>query len=110
MRSALLALAVLSVFSLPARAQADAPTRGQLLYETHCIACHTTQVHWRDAKTAADWASLRAEVRRWQATAQLGWSDDDITEVARHLNQRYYHFTQPAGVVSLAPHTPAAQR
>lgn len=110
MRSALLAVATLLVFGMSAPAQADEPARGQLLYETHCIACHTAQMHWRDQKTATDWASLRAEVRRWQAAATLGWSDDDITEVARHLNQRYYHFAQPAGVVSLAPNAPAVQR
>jgi hypothetical protein len=49
-------------------------------------------------------------VRRWQAAAQLRWSDEDITEVARHLNQRYYRFTQPAGVLSLAPDLPAQPR
>lgn len=110
MRSALLALATSLVFSAPASAQAPARARGELLYETHCIACHTAQVHWRDKKTATDWASLRAEVRRWQAAAQLRWGDEDITEVARYLNQRYYRFAQPAGVLSLAPNPPAAQR
>jgi cytochrome c len=31
------------------------PSRGQLLYETHCIACHSTQVHWRDQHVVRDW-------------------------------------------------------
>jgi mono/diheme cytochrome c family protein len=51
------------------------PTRGQLLYSTHCIECHTTQMHWRTHKQARDWDSLKAQVRRWQATANLGWTE-----------------------------------
>jgi cytochrome c5 len=75
-------------------AQADtAPgTRGALLYETHCISCHSTQMHWRDNKAAADWSGLVRQVRRWQGNASLNWSDDDILEVARHLNERFYRF------------------
>lgn len=67
-----------------------APDRGELLYETHCIACHDREVHWRDARRVSDWRSLRAEVRRWQAMASLGWTDDEIDEVARFLQSRHY--------------------
>lgn len=67
-------------------------TRGELLYSTHCIACHSTQVHWRDKKLATDEASLQAEVGRWQNVLGLGWGGDDIEEVARYLNARYYHY------------------
>lgn len=70
-------------------------TRGQLLYSTHCIACHSTQVHWRDKKLATDRASLQTEVRRWQKVIGLGWGEDDIEEVARYLNARYYHYPMP---------------
>ena len=70
------------------------PSRGELLYSTHCIACHTTQVHWRDKKQATDWDSLEKQVRRWQAAGMLQWNEDDINEVTRHLNDSYYHFTQ----------------
>ena len=73
-------------------APAPEPTRGELLYTTHCVACHSTQVHWRGNKAVSDWITLRAEVRRWQAVALLGWSEADIAEVARYLNARYYRF------------------
>ena len=84
-------LPALAALALAASAQAE--SRGELLYATHCIACHTAQVHWRDQKLATDWNSLKAQVRRWQAAAQLGWSDDDIVEVTSYLNQRFYRFT-----------------
>jgi len=88
-----LALVAATAASATAVAQTTpAPARGELLYTTHCIACHTTQVHWRAGKVVTDWASLLAQVRRWQDTAALQWSDADITEVARHLNATIYRF------------------
>jgi mono/diheme cytochrome c family protein len=85
-----------------AHAQAVAPpSRGQL-YSTHCIECHSTQMHWRTNKQARDWDSLKAQVRRWQATADLGWTEADITEVARHLNETIYQFPQTEERAGLA--------
>ena len=76
-----------------AHAQAVAtPTRGELLYSTHCIECHSTQMHWRAQRQARDWDSLKAQVRRWQAAANLRWTEADIAEVARHLNETIYQF------------------
>jgi mono/diheme cytochrome c family protein len=106
MRSALLArlpallLAVLtavawSVQAQPAPGPKAAPTRGQLLYDTHCIECHNAQIHWRALGQARDWNSLLYEVNRWQAAALLGWSADDIAEVAQHLNDTIYKFAIP---------------
>jgi hypothetical protein len=88
--SVLLTAAMVAV--LPAMAQ----SRGELLYQTHCIACHSTQVHWREQRLAADWESLRAQVQRWQAVASLDWREDDVNAVARYLNDRYYGFDVPA--------------
>jgi mono/diheme cytochrome c family protein len=96
--SLLMALTCASALAQPA----PASTRGQLLYATHCIECHSTQMHWRDARQALDWASLKAQVRRWQGNAALGWSDADIAEVARHLNDTIYHYPQTSDRLSLA--------
>jgi hypothetical protein len=67
-------------------------TRGELLYTTHCLACHSGTVHWRDKKLVTDPASLQAQVRRWQRLSGLGWGDQDVVEVARYLNALYYHY------------------
>lgn len=86
-----------------AQAQTAAPpTRGQLLYTTHCIECHNTQMHWRDQRQAVDWPSLKAQVRQWQARAFLNWSEADIVEVARHLNSTIYRFAQTGDQVGQA--------
>ncbi|HET9822932.1 MAG TPA: cytochrome C [Burkholderiaceae bacterium] len=90
-------LILLSLGALPwvAAAQPEANSRGALLYATHCGACHDRQVHWRRQRLVTDWPSLVAQVQRWQATAQLGWSDDDVQEVARHLDATVYRLAQP---------------
>jgi mono/diheme cytochrome c family protein len=97
-----LALLVAGTASCAALAQQPAPSRGELLYENHCGACHTTQMHWRQQRAATDWASLRVLVRRWQGTAQLNWSDDEIDDVARFLNTRFYRYEEPPRRLSRA--------
>lgn len=84
----------------PVAANAAVPSRGQLLYGNHCIACHSTQMHWRDKKLATDWPSLKEQVRRWQGTAQLNWSETDIDDVARFLNDSFYRFPGTAKVAA----------
>jgi len=93
-------LAVVAGFAVNALAQApasDEGSRGALLYATHCNGCHTTQVHWRDRKLVTDAASLEAQVRRWQAMGGLGWSDEDVADVARYLAAAHYGFPAVAG-------------
>jgi mono/diheme cytochrome c family protein len=82
--------------SLVATTSAMAQSRGELLYMTHCISCHTTEMHWRDKRAASNWPALKAQVRRWQDAASLGWSDGDILDVSRYLNETIYHFDQTA--------------
>lgn len=92
-------LAVLLIFSVGFAAADERPVRdvgrGELLYSTHCVACHEAQVHWREKKLVTDWKSLRAEVSRWQGNAGLGWSDDDVAAVARYLSALHYGYPAP---------------
>jgi mono/diheme cytochrome c family protein len=90
---------VLTVF-LGDPPSARAQTRGELLYTTHCISCHTTEMHWRDNRSANNWPALKAQVRRWQDVASLAWGDGDILAVSRYLNETIYHFEQTADPVS----------
>ena len=70
-------------------------SRGELLYSTHCIGCHGSEVHWRDKSLVTDPASLQAQVNRWQAVSGLKWSNEDVAEVARYLNTLHYHYPAP---------------
>jgi hypothetical protein len=87
----LLAACAAAAFAAPAAAQ----SRGELLYTTHCVACHGTQIHWRDKRLVTDWGSLLVQVRRWQSNAALGWSEEDVLQVARHLNDTIYRLPRP---------------
>ncbi|MEO7885332.1 MAG: cytochrome C [Polaromonas sp.] len=74
-------------------------TRGELLYTTHCIACHSSEMHWRDNRRANDWESLKVQVRRWQGNTGLQWDEADIAEVAGYLNDTIYQYPRTAGPV-----------
>lgn len=91
-----------------AQVQAQTPSRGELLYATHCIACHTTEIHWRDKSLVSDWSTLKEQVKRWQGVANLGWSEADMLEVARYLNQLHYQFA-PATIPIAAAGRPRVQ-
>ena len=78
-------------------------TRGELLYSTHCIECHTTEMHWRAQRQARDWDTLKAQVRRWQAVVSLRWSEADINDVARYLNDTIYQFPRQMSGVGREP-------
>ena len=82
-------------FSMNALVLAEAlpnEARGGLLYSTHCSACHTATIHWREQRLATDWKSLKAQVNRWQGYTKLRWSEEDIVDVTSYLNMNYYNF------------------
>lgn len=108
--------AVFAVFALShgalTQAQAQTPgqaqSRGEMLYSTHCIACHTTEIHWRDKSLVTNWDTLKKQIQRWQGVAGLGWSEADMLEVARYLNQIHYRF-EPATIPIASAGPPRVQ-
>lgn len=67
-------------------------SRGQLLYENHCTACHESVAAIRVNRRVKSLAELRSEVVRWADYARLNWRQEDIDEVVRHLDSRHYRF------------------
>jgi mono/diheme cytochrome c family protein len=91
--------AAIALAGLAAHAQTTpVPSRGELLYTTHCIACHTSEMHWRSNRRAHDWDSLKAQVRLWQGNSGLRWDEADISEVAGYLNDTIYQYPRTAPV------------
>ena len=72
-------------------AEKDKP-RGQLLYETHCGACHDTSVHGRNPRKADSIGKIKYWVTRWSKELKLNWSTSDIDEVTGFVNSKYYHY------------------
>jgi mono/diheme cytochrome c family protein len=69
--------------------------RGRLLYDTYCVACHTTQAHWRDKHIVQSWADLLYQVTRMQNNAGQQWSLREIIDVAAYLNEVFYKMPCP---------------
>jgi mono/diheme cytochrome c family protein len=46
------------VASASGQSSSTGEPRGELLYSTYCIGCHTAQIHWRDKTLATDWTIL----------------------------------------------------
>ena len=96
--SKLILVALMAAIGSASPAQTSAPpSGGALLYQTYCVACHTTQIHWRERWLAQDWSTLRHQVIRWQANNGLQWGDEEVDEVTRYLNATIYHFPEPPG-------------
>ena len=88
-----LALTSLAACMMPRAAEPDLE-RGRLLYENHCMTCHTSKVHRRYPPSAIDREALRTIVRIWAEEQKLGWSAEDIDDVARYVDRTHYRFPQ----------------
>lgn len=99
MRTAVIATLLLAGCTAGAPREATGPAadaaRGQLLYETACAACHTTQAHWRDKRVVRSWGDLIFQVTRWQQVAGQNWEADQVADVAAYLNRRFYGLPCP---------------
>jgi cytochrome c5 len=69
-----------------------AGSRGQLLYENHCLGCHESIVHIRGSQTMRSLPDLRAKVAQWAVFLRLTWGRDEIEDVTRFLDNNYYFF------------------
>ncbi|MGE3450745.1 MAG: cytochrome C [Burkholderiales bacterium] len=87
-------LALCALLAGTGAAAADA-RRGRILYEAHCGSCHAESVHGRESRAAANYEAVRGWVRRWAANLSLRWTDEEVADVASHLNERYYRFACP---------------
>jgi hypothetical protein len=70
----------------------EARPRGQLLYENHCMVCHESIVHIRSKQSARSLEDLHARVLHWARYMKLPWSEEEVGDVTRFLESRYYQF------------------
>ena len=84
-------IAALAIVCQPAALGADAE-RGRALYENHCVVCHTSKVHRREPRVAANNAQLYKIVDNWQAERGLRWSREETDDVVSYLRLTQYNF------------------
>ena len=68
------------------------PTRGQLLYEDHCMTCHESVVHVRQNHRIQSLVGLHEQVVNWAEYLHLHWGKAEVEDVVQHLNTHYYRF------------------
>ena len=68
----------------------SAEDRGRMLYENHCVACHESTVHIREAHKVRTYADLEQYTRRFAKQAGVDWSDDEMFLVVEYLNRTRY--------------------
>lgn len=66
--------------------------RGKALYENHCRFCHEDRVFTRKNPLVTSRESLLGWVTSWSSHTGLNWDRQEIEDVTRYLNKRYYQF------------------
>ncbi len=64
--------------------------RGRLLYENHCVVCHTAKVHRRTPPLAIDRIELRRIVSEWAREAKQTWGPGEVEDVVNYLDATFY--------------------
>lgn len=68
------------------------PTRGQMLYENHCMSCHESVVFIRGTHRTQSLKALQEQVSHWAGYLRLRWGKQEVAEVVTYLNTHYYKF------------------
>jgi mono/diheme cytochrome c family protein len=96
----LAALAFAAAVAVSVDVHAQNVERGRQLYENHCQACHTAQIHGRKNRIAFNVSDLREIVDRWQRNQKLNWGRDEIEDVVQYLGTTRYFFVSRAEQMS----------
>jgi mono/diheme cytochrome c family protein len=79
-----------------AASQLDTPAasfeRGRMLYENHCVQCHTPDIHWRPGRLPMTRDELRGLVDTFRRVQNLGWTPEEVDDVVEYLNVTRYRF------------------
>ncbi|MFK7815063.1 MAG: cytochrome c [Gammaproteobacteria bacterium] len=72
---------------------------GATLHAENCIACHAAMtggdgsvLYTRDDRNVMSMGSLGNQVNRCQSSLDLNWTNDQINNVQKYLNETFYKF------------------
>lgn len=82
-----------AIFTQPLCSATEEFDRGRALYENHCQSCHEALAHTRENHVVKTVEGLRQRVWSWSVHSGLNWRDDEIDDVTRYLNRRFYQLT-----------------
>lgn len=76
-------------------AELPSADRGRLLYENHCVTCHSGKVHRRLTLVPIARSELRLIISAWAKSERLGWTEAEIADVVEFLDSSYYRSLRP---------------
>ena len=90
-------IAVLLMTSLAQSAQAASmllgdAAKGKKLVEAGCTSCHGTEVYTRKDRKVKSVEGLMGQVGKCNANLARNYSDAQLNDVVKHLNDAYYKF------------------
>jgi mono/diheme cytochrome c family protein len=71
-------------------ANAQDISRGQMLYETHCVVCHREGLHERRNSKVATYADLRYQVERWTQQTGRSFTPAEREDLIEFLDATHY--------------------
>ncbi len=90
-------IAALIIASLAPGAQAASmlpgdAAKGKKLVEAGCTSCHGTEVYTRKDRKVKSVEGLMGQVGKCNANLARNYSDAQLNDVVKHLNDAYYKF------------------
>jgi cytochrome c553 len=85
-------LLFLLLISTVTTARAGDAHAGKALVDKNCYSCHGNEVYTRADRKMKSLSGLKKQVQRCELALGLSWFDDQIDDVAGHLNDNFYKF------------------
>ena len=67
-------------------------TQGKKLHKASCTGCHNDSVYQRKKRTIQSVEGLQGRVKMCSNQVGAKFSDEQINDVVKYLNDNYYHF------------------
>ncbi len=94
-------LLLLSSYALAEPFKSADAQAGKVLVDKHCISCHASSfggdgsgIYTREFRKVTTSKKLVSQIRNCNTMLGLKWFEDEELNVAKHLNQTYYKFTE----------------
>ena len=95
MKKSMIAALVMASLAQGAQAASMLPgdaAKGKKLVETGCASCHGTEVYTRKDRKVKSVEGLMGQVGKCNANLARNYSDAQLNDVVKHLNDAYYKF------------------
>ena len=86
---------LLSVMAFSGVLQADMKEAQALFDDAKCMECHNTEDFKNRKDKVSNFHKLTKSVNACSSSTDTGWFEEENDDVARYLNNKFYHFKAP---------------